>query len=89
MLNTIIFERILARFLNFQTKGSNIKSLQTGADIQLGNSSISLLAADPDVFNKSGRFCAIQYFFENEKICTQILNLNYSVRIIYLFTERL
>jgi len=41
-----------------QTKGPKMKSLQTGADIQLGSSSISLLAADPDLFNKSGMFIA-------------------------------
>jgi len=41
-----------------QTKGPKIKSLQAGADVQLGSSSISLLAADPDVFNKSGMFIA-------------------------------
>jgi len=41
-----------------QTNGSKMKSLQTGVDILLGNSSISLLAADPDLFNQSGMFIA-------------------------------
>lgn len=41
-----------------QTNGSKIKSFQTGVDILFNNSCVSLLAADPDVFNKSGMFIA-------------------------------
>jgi len=39
-----------------QTNGPKIKSLQAGMDINFRNSCLSLLAADPDIFNKSGMF---------------------------------
>jgi len=43
-----------------QTAGSKVKSFQAGLDIAFSSSCLSLIAADPDIFNRSGMLI-VQY----------------------------